>query len=100
MVQRICLKCNLIFDRKSTFDFHINKKFDCGSKKEHTDDLINETNKVLNICENLPKFAEICQNLPKFAKNTKNTKKKIFNKKNDNINIKKINYSDIFKSNL
>ena len=38
--------------------------------------------------------------MPKFAKNTKNTKKKIFNKKNDNINIKKINYSDIFKSNL
>ena len=30
MVKRCCLKCNAIFDRKSLYDKHINKKYDCS----------------------------------------------------------------------
>ena len=29
MVKRFCLKCGLEFDRKSNYDYHINRKYDC-----------------------------------------------------------------------
>ena len=32
MVNRTCSKCNTVFNRKSNYDYHINKKFDCIQK--------------------------------------------------------------------
>ncbi len=54
MVKRICPKCNASFDRKSTFDKHNNKKYDCSQN-------------MLKICRNLQEFAEICRNGKKDA---------------------------------
>lgn len=51
MVKRYCPKCNAEFDRKSSYEKHINKKFDCSPIKE-------EKNVY---CKNLQEFAEICK---------------------------------------
>ena len=84
MVKRYCPKCNVEFDRKCNFDYHINRKFDCSIKNNLSIDLNDEKTENLNICQNLPIFAKICQN------------QKI-NQKNNEILIKP-NYSNIFKS--
>ena len=90
MVQRKCPKCEAIFDRKSSFDKHINKKFDCSLNKNNS----NETNNNdKDICENLPIFAKIYKNLPKFTNSIINedntnkllTEQMVINNKN-NIN--------------
>ncbi len=59
MVKRYCPKCNAEFDRKSSYEKHINKKFDCRPIKEE--------NK--KICKNLQELAEICKEEEKDAKN-------------------------------
>ena len=77
MVQRKCPKCDGIFDRKSTYDYHINRVFDCstkklnqenvGDKKNCDDTFINNLPDFTKICQNLPEFTKICQNLPNMA---------------------------------
>jgi hypothetical protein len=47
MVKRQCYKCKTIFDKKSTYDYHINRKTEC--KPDNID--LNEEKKI--ICENL-----------------------------------------------
>ena len=86
MVKRCCPKCNAIFDRKSHYDYHINRKFDCTPNSHHSTNLNDEKTENLNICQNFPEFAKICQN------------QKI-NLKNNEIFIKP-NYSNILKSDL
>jgi hypothetical protein len=91
MVNRICPKCKLSFDRKSTFDKHINKKFDCSHNNINNTN-INNSNELecakkanFEICRNLQEFAGIC-------KNEKNTQQFI---KNPNYsNITKLNFSE------
>lgn len=83
MVKRQCFKCYTWFDKKSTYDYHINRKTDCGINNNHSNDTNDEN---LIFCENLPKFAKICENLPK--------------NQNNEIFLKNPNYSNIFKSDL
>jgi len=101
MVKRICYKCNAVFDRKSNYDFHINRKFDCSQNKNENNDLTDindEKNDEKKICRNLP---ELAKNLPKLAIicrnqqiNTKNTK----NSANRNPNTEISNLSNLSNS--
>ena len=34
MVNKCCLKCNIVFNRKYSYDRHINKKFNCELIKD------------------------------------------------------------------
>ena len=79
MVQRRCPKCDALFDRKSTYDKHLKKKFDCSKNKE---DNINN----LNILTSLQKFANFC-------KDEKNNQ--IFLKNQNYLNISKLSSSNI-----
>ena len=65
MVKRQCLKCKAIFDKKSTYDYHINRKTECSLNSNIVDEF---TDTNIMICEKLPKFAKICEKLPKFTK--------------------------------
>ena len=61
MVKRICPKCNAVFDRKSNYEFHINRKFDCT---QNTDNQIDENDvfqNFPNLSNNFPKFSKIFQ---------------------------------------
>jgi hypothetical protein len=62
MVKRSCPKCNASFDRKSNYDYHINRKFDCVQSDNKPDDLVEEKTDGLKICRNLQEFAGICKN--------------------------------------
>jgi len=62
MVKRSCPKCNVIFDRKSSYDKHINKKFDCSKNYIENN----------NIENNLPNLAQICQNQNNYANTINN----------------------------
>jgi hypothetical protein len=73
MVKRCCPKCNVVFNQKGHYDYHINRKFDCTLK---TDDLI---------------LCNFVQDSSSFVQNEKN------NQKNNEIFIKP-NYSNILKS--
>ena len=42
MVKRQCFKCKAIFDKKSTYDYHINRKTECSLKSNHTNDINNK----------------------------------------------------------
>lgn len=61
MVKRYCPKCNAEFDRKSSYEKHINKKYDCSPIKEEN--------------------KEICKNLQEICKEEKNVQK------NNEINL-------------
>ena len=61
MVNRICPKCNIVFDRKSNYDYHINKKFDCTPNNNNSINLLNKKNTgqimcsfVQNPCSSMP----------------------------------------------
>ena len=82
MVNRQCYKCKATFDKKSTYDYHMNRKTDCSLNNIYSNDLNNVN---LNICENLPEFAKNCEN----QKNNE-----IFSK---NSNSPKISDSDLTK---
>jgi hypothetical protein len=70
MVKRKCPKCDAIFDRKSNYEAHINKKFDCSYKKNnHNDDQNNNQNDEQNIYE---KMLEFVKNFKKFYALEKN----------------------------
>ncbi len=57
MVKRCCPKCNAVFDRKSNYDKHMNKKFDCGLN-------VNQSNENLEVFQNFPNFPNLFQNFP------------------------------------
>ena len=62
MVQRKCPKCHAIFYRKSNYDKHINKVFDCSTNKEVNIHFITLCQNVPNCAEIIPKCAEIVPN--------------------------------------
>ena len=66
MVKRICPKCNAIFNQKSHYDNHMNKKFDCSPNSHHANDLT-------KINQNSPKLTKINQNSPKLTKINQNS---------------------------
>ena len=53
MVNRCCPKCNAQFNRKSSYDKHINKKYDCSPNNNNLKQLDHEKTNNLIICENL-----------------------------------------------
>ena len=53
MVKRKCLKCEAEFDKKSHYDRHINRKYDC---KANTN-LINSENDDFEEIQNNPKYS-------------------------------------------
>ena len=89
MVKRICPKCNAEFDRKSNYDYHINKKFDCVQFNEG----------CIEICRNLQKFAEICKT-EKIVQNNEKIVQISENKNINNINLKKNNINLNLNKNL
>ena len=42
MVKRQCLKCYTWFDKKSTYDYHINRKTDCSLNNNYSNDTNND----------------------------------------------------------
>ena len=64
MVKRICPKCKAVFDRKSNYEFHINRKFDCTQNTDNQ----SEENEVFqnfpNLSKTFPKFSKIFQENP------------------------------------
>jgi hypothetical protein len=79
MVNRTCIKCNAVFYRKSNYEKHLKKKFDCTSK-------INKTNLI--ICD----FVQNKKELDKFSKsdlenfNNINETSNNLNKTSNNLN--------------
>jgi len=66
MVKRQCPKCKVIFNRKSHYDYHINRKNECVPNVEISD----ENNDVF---QNFPNSSKIYPNLSKFIQNFPNT---------------------------
>ena len=78
MVQRICPKCNAVFYRKSNYDKHINKVFDCSTNNETNENPNNENSSLIPLCQNVPKCAETVPNyanlVPNCAESSSNNK--------------------------
>ena len=57
MVKRYCPKCNAKFDRKSSFDYHMNKKYVCSKIKSNSNEEITDEimlcGFVQKSCENM-----------------------------------------------
>ncbi len=79
MVKRQCPKCNAIFERKSHYDYHINRKFDCSPNINHKT-IPNNNSKI---CENLQ---EICRNSHSEKNNVEQNVKKSSSITNSNTN--------------
>ena len=73
MVKRICPKCKAVFDRKSNYEFHINRKFDCTQNTDNQ----SEENEVF---QNFPNLSKTFPNLSKTFQ--KNLDDNFFNNKN------------------
>ena len=69
MVMYPCPKCNMIFNRKSNYDTHLNKKFDCSLKSTKSVYLENAEKNNLQPFQNFPKFSKIFQNAEKIIFN-------------------------------
>lgn len=52
MVKRQCLKCYALFDRKSHYNYHINRKFDCTPNNNQSTE---NTNTNVNMNDELQK---------------------------------------------
>jgi hypothetical protein len=101
MVQRKCPKCDAIFDRKSTYDYHINKVFDCSTKKSNQENLSEKKNCDNTYFNDLSEYAKICQNMPfcaetvpKYAENSTKINLEIKNEENLENNVV-LNYQDL-----
>jgi uncharacterized C2H2 Zn-finger protein len=105
MVQRKCPKCGAIFDRKSTYDYHINKVFDSSTKKSNQEKLsdkkicnntyFNDLQEYIRICQNMPFCAET---VPKYAENSTKINLEIKNEESleENLEIDKVSiYQDL-----
>jgi uncharacterized C2H2 Zn-finger protein len=97
MVFRQCPKCKVIFNRKSTYDYHMNRKTECSlnNNSNDLDDDISQ-NFTINhkITQNFTKKHKISQNYTELNLNLNS------NYKNDEIFAKKLNNSNILKTNL
>ena len=51
MVKRQCLKCYSWFDKKSTYDYHINRKTDCDTNNNHLNDTNDENFNDAVLCD-------------------------------------------------
>lgn len=71
MVKRICPKCDAEFDKKSHYDRHINRIFDCSKKGNKNKNL----HKTSEISTNLQELAQIGTNLQELAQIIPNLKK-------------------------
>ena len=90
MVKRYCPKCNMEFNRKSCYDYHINRKYDCSIKSN--DDTESDISNIENSkpFQNIPKpfqnIPKLFQNIPQeqfFIKNTLNINNTLSNIKNN-----------------
>lgn len=60
MVVHTCYKCNKTFDKKNSYDYHMNKKFPCAPTVTRMDDLEEQNKKLVEEMDNLKlKFAEL-----------------------------------------
>jgi len=69
MVKRQCLKCYAWFDKKSTYDYHINRKTKCTQNSNTTSINNNKSQKLTEININLQKLTEHQNNTDIFIKN-------------------------------
>lgn len=59
MVEHKCIKCGKTFSRKSNYDYHITKKFDCSPKNNnHLEFLLQEIENQKNKITELEKKIE------------------------------------------
>ena len=86
MVFRQCYKCKVIFNRKSTFDNHMNRKTDCS---QNINNDLNDNSNDLNDNSNDLNDAVLCG----FVQNS-------CRKMHNEIFLKNPNYSNILKSDL
>jgi len=63
MVKRQCLKCYAWFDKKSTYDYHINRKTECCQNSITKDTNIDNSQKLTEINTNSQKLTEINTNI-------------------------------------
>ena len=59
MVKRYCPKCNAEFDRKSSYEKHINKKYDCSPIKEENTEICKKLQEICKVEKNVQKNNEI-----------------------------------------
>ena len=92
MVLHPCPKCNVVFNKKSTFVRHINRVFDCSPKdsKEENSQKLTEINK------NSQKLTEINKNSQKLTEINKNSQKLIEMNSNSNpiLNDQEISFEE------
>ena len=69
MVKRQCLKCYAWFDKKSTYDYHINRKTDCSQNSNINDMNNDKSQKLTEINTNSQKLTENQNNMDIFIKN-------------------------------
>ena len=84
MVKRRCSKCNSEFDRKSTYDKHINRKFDCSQSNNNLNFENDEAIDCANICgfvQNTCSFVQNNNSNIDFIKNINS------NETNDDVNL-------------
>jgi hypothetical protein len=74
MVKRYCPKCNAEFNRKSSYDNHMNKKYDCIIIKSNSNE--EKTDQTL-LCGIVQKSCRIMQNTNNESKNIKDNIKNI-----------------------
>jgi len=89
MVFRKCPNCDYTTDRKSNYDKHINKVFDCSTNKNETNDIddLNEIKVEKNdICENLQEFAKISDKFAGICENQQFNEINTGSRSNKNIN--------------
>jgi len=90
MVKRQCRKCKAIFARKSHYDYHINRKYDCTPDAIYLDDTNDETNTNLEKFQNIPFCSEIVPNYSKTIQTNPNEKFK-----ENNLNTTEANTNNL-----
>jgi hypothetical protein len=70
MVKRYCPKCNAEFDRKSNYDYHINRKYNCVQNiKIMNDDKLILCENIHNLCKIIPDKKNCAKNEKKLQEN-------------------------------
>ena len=85
MVQRKCPKCDAVFYRKSNYDKHINKVFDCSTNKDNLNDFKEE---ILTGIEQI-------QNIPNNSKTISNDSKLIPNNSNQILSVENMDLNEL-----
>jgi hypothetical protein len=75
MVKRICPKCNVVFNQKCHYDYHINRKFDCNPNSKHLIPPNDEKSDDLILCMVVREPIKFVQN----DKNEKNVQQNLLN---------------------